>query len=45
MLNLLYRFNKEKPIETKVTTQPNEIVQYPEEVAADDLQRSDAYQP
>ena len=38
-------FNKEKSLERKVTTQPNEIVQYPEEVAVDDLQTSDANQP
>ena len=30
-------FNKEKSLETKVTTQPNKIVQYPEEVAVDNL--------
>ena len=38
-------FNKEKSLETKVTTQLNETVQHPEEVAVDDLQTSDAYQP
>ena len=38
-------FNKEKSLETKVTTQPNETVQHPKEVAVDDLQTSDAYQP
>ena len=41
-------FNKEKLLETKVTTQPKITVQYPEEEeeeAVDDLQTSDAFQP
>ena len=37
-------FNKEKSLETKVTTQPNKILQYLEEVAVDNLQASDVYQ-
>ena len=38
-------FNTGKSLERKVTTQPNQTVQYPEEVAVDDLRTSDAYQP